>query len=70
MEPIHAQALLSVKVDRAARLEQIERYFAVRAEARQRRRRRIQLLRQRLISRSAPVPGTQPGIQPSTQPAL
>lgn len=62
MEPIHAQALLNLEGDREARFEQIERYFAVRAAATQRRRRRLQRLRQRLVSQKAPRPVAQPAV--------
>lgn len=54
MDPTHIQAWLSVKVDEDARREQLERFFAVRAEASQKRRGHVQRLRQRLAGRSAP----------------
>lgn len=54
MDPNHIHAWLTVKVDEDARLEQLERYFAVRAEASQKRRGHVERLRRRLAGRSAP----------------
>lgn len=62
MEPIHYSALLHTPVEEEVRRKEIEQYFAVRAQLRRERRRRIRRVWQLVTRRRAPVPTPQPAV--------
>jgi hypothetical protein len=59
MEPIHICALLNTHVDEELRRKDIEHYYALRAQLRQERRRRLRRAQLLFTRRRAPMPTPQ-----------